>query len=147
MSNGSVKGRAARNAADRPRSSFSTARQEQCILRRPDTGPAGLSLLDFLPKSRGTDGKHLETSWLSVFCDESDNGLHMEFSEYNNGPISVSLSSAYGRPALDVETSGTRDQGMKDGQCCKYRAPLLGAILASAVILAINAWVVTRIAG
>ncbi len=36
---------------------------------------------------------------------------------------------------------------MKNGQCCRYRRPLLGAILASAVILAINAWVVTRLAG
>ncbi len=36
---------------------------------------------------------------------------------------------------------------MKGGPCCKYRGPLIGAILASAVVLAINAWVVTRLAG
>ena len=41
----------------------------------------------------------------------------------------------------------TGDRFMKRGDCCKYRAQLLAVIAASGVALAINAWVVMRLAG
>ncbi len=46
-----------------------------------------------------------------------------------------------------MASTEARERKMKNGSCCKYRAPLLGAIVVSAVILAINAWVVTHFAG